>query len=102
MTEWQRPIFFALLIALVIGVLFIELVVKRYAFSGRGLSQLSPDETRLQRFWSIGLILCFALVFASSPRHSTGKPMFKWGRKSVVYDQKTQKFIPAAPGPQAP
>lgn len=102
MTEWQRPIFFALLIALVIGVLFTEFVVKRYAFSGRGLSQLSPDENRLQRFWSIGLILCFALVYASSPRHSTGQPMFKWKKKNVIFDQKSQQFVPADPGAPAP
>lgn len=94
MTEWQRPIFFALIVALVVGVLFIELVVKRQVLSGRGLMKLSPDENRLQRFWSIGLLLCFALVFASSPRHSTGKPMFKWKRKYVV-DPKTNKLVPA-------
>ena len=102
MTEWQRPIFFALIFIVVVGVLFIELVVKRRVLSGTGVMRLSPDENRLQRFWSIGLLLCFALVFASSPRHSTGKPMFKWKRKTYVVDPKTNTLVPVEADPSRP
>ena len=82
MTAWQRPIIFALVGMLVIGVLFVELVVKHRLFAAPGLSGLSADENRFQRLWTLGLVLCFGLVLASWPRPSTGKPMYSWKRKS--------------------
>lgn len=75
MTEY-KIIFYGLLGALLLGVLFLELVVRKRALAaGRGVS-FSPDESRLQIFWTLGLLLCFALVFASRPRESTGRPMY--------------------------
>ncbi len=83
MTEWQRPIIFALMAILVIGVFFLELVVKRRVFAAPGLSGMSADENRFQRLWALGLFLCFSLVLASWPRPSTAKPMYSWKRKSM-------------------
>ncbi len=77
MTEYKL-IFYGLLGALLLGVLFLELVVRKRALAvGRGVT-FTADENRLQRFWILGLLLCFALVFASRPRPTLGRPtMFK-------------------------
>ncbi len=77
MTEY-KIIFYGLLGALLLGVLFLELVVRKKALAvGSGVN-FTADENRLQRFWILGLLLCFALVFASRPRPTLGRPtMFK-------------------------